>query len=116
MIGQAAPGHGTKCIKEDGRDSLHQLYYGTGPAKKSSKQKRKESRRLLLPREEAKAVDKYSRRERWTADGGRRQEGWCCTDSYSRTTKDYQGCQEVRQAEEEGVKKACVAQRGRQGC
>ena len=71
MIGQVAAAHGTKCIKEDGRDSLHQLYYGTGPAKKSGKQKRKESRRLVLPREDAKAVDKYSRRERRTADGGR---------------------------------------------
>ena len=67
MIGQAAPGHGTKCIKEDGRDSLHQLYYGTAPVKKSGKQKRKESRRLVLPREDAKAVDKYSRRGRRTA-------------------------------------------------
>ena len=32
VIGQVAAAHGTKCIKEDGRDSLHQLYYGTGPA------------------------------------------------------------------------------------
>ena len=180
----------------------------TKAAKKSGKQKRKESRRLVLPREDAKAVEKYSRRERRTADGGQRQEGlccpertprllrstagengghdggWrqegsCCADSYSRTpstwlprlprslasrrgrsqegsccpertprllrstagenggwqTADgekkacaaqiatqgrhphgYQGCQEVRQAEEEGVKKARVAQRGRQGC
>ena len=39
----------------------------TKAAKKSGKQKRKESRRLVLPREDAKAVDKYSRRERRTA-------------------------------------------------
>ena len=57
----------------------------TKAAKKSGKQKRKESRRLVLPREDAKAVEKYSRRERRTADGGRRQEGSCCADSYSRT-------------------------------
>ena len=73
MIGQAAPGHGR---------SRHQVYKGRRPrqsasvilwnltchhafrnvAKKSGKQKRKESRRLVLPREDAKAVDKYSRR------------------------------------------------------
>ena len=58
----------------------------TKAAKKSGKQKRKESRRLVLPREDAKAVEKYSRRERH-GDGGRRQEGSCCADSYSRTTK-----------------------------
>ena len=32
VIGQVAAAHCTNCIKEDGRDNLHQLYYGTGPA------------------------------------------------------------------------------------
>ena len=135
MIGQVAAAHGTKCIKEDGRDSLHQLYYGTGPATMPSgmlprspasrrgrsqegsccpertprlltstagenggrqtadgDKTRTATRRLVLHREllkdaiymATKAVDKYSRRERRTADGGQRQEGSCCAESYSR--------------------------------
>ena len=54
VIGQVAAAHGTKCIKEDGRDSLHQLYYGTchhafrNVAKKSGKQKRKESYAIYI--------------------------------------------------------------------
>ena len=63
MIGQVAAAHGTKCIKEDGRDSLHQLYYGTGPATMPSG---------MLPRSPA------SRR-------GRSQEGSCCPESCPRT-------------------------------
>ena len=121
VIGQVATAHGTKCIKEDGRDSLHQLYYGTGPAKKSGNQKRKESRRLVLPREDAKAVDKYSRRERWTPDGGRRQEGSCCTESYSRTPSTWLPRLSTSTAGEnggrqtDGDKKARAAQRATQG-
>ena len=63
MIGQVAAAHGTKCIKEDGRNSLHQLYYGTGPATMPSG---------MLPRSPA------SRR-------GRSQEGLCCPESCPRT-------------------------------
>ena len=59
MIGQVAAAHSTKCIKEDGRDNLHQLYYGTGPATmpsgnaakksgKGDKQKRKESYAIYI--------------------------------------------------------------------
>ena len=113
----------------------------TKAAKKSGKQKRKESRRLVLPREDAKAVDKYSRRGRWTADGGRRQEGLCCADSYSRTTKaakksgkqkrkeprrlvlpredakavEKYSRRERRTADADGDKKARAAQRATQG-
>ena len=65
MIGQVAAAHGTKCIKEDGRDSLHQLYYGTGPATMPSG---------MLPRSPA------SRR-------GRSQEGSCCPESCPRTPR-----------------------------
>ena len=86
----------------------------TKAAKKSGKQKRKESRRLVLPREDAKAVDKYSRRERQT-DGDKKARA-AQRATQGRHLHGYQGCQEVRQAEEEGVKKARVAQRGRQGC
>ena len=63
MIGQVAAAHATKCIKEDGRDSLHQLYYGTGPATMPSG---------MLPRSPA------SRK-------GRSQEGSCCPESCPRT-------------------------------
>ena len=65
MIGQVAAAHGTKCIKEDGRDSLYQLYYGTGPATMPSG---------MLPRSPA------SRR-------GRSQEGSCCPESCPRTPR-----------------------------
>ena len=96
------------------------IYMATKAAKKSGKQKRKESRRLVLPREDAKAVDKYSRRERRTADGGRRQEGWCCAESYSRTPSTWlprlsnkYSRRERRTAD--GDKKARAAQRATQG-
>ena len=72
-----------------------------GPAKKSGKQKRKESRRLVLPREDVKAVDKYSRRgykelrqeengdkRRMATRGERRQEGSCCAESCSRMPRE----------------------------
>ena len=90
----------------------------TKAAKKSGKQKRKESRRLVLPREDAKAVEKYSRRERRTADGGRRQEGLCCADSYSRDAI-YMATKAAKKSGKQKRKesrRACVAQRGRQGC
>ena len=62
VIGQVATAHGTKCIKEDGRDNLHQLYCATGPATmptktsgnaakksgKGDKQKRKESYAIYI--------------------------------------------------------------------
>ena len=62
MIGQVAAAHGTKCIKEDGHDNLHQLYCATGPATmptktsgnaakksgKGDKQKRKESYAIYI--------------------------------------------------------------------
>ena len=95
----------------------------TKAAKKSGKQKRKESRRLVLPREDAKAVEKYSRRGRQTADGGRRQEGSCCAEGYSRTPSTWlprlststvgeNGGQQT--ADENGDKKARAAQRAAQ--
>ena len=64
----------------------------------------KESRRLVLPREDAKAVDKYSRRERQMADGGWRQDenGDKKARAAQRATQGrhlhgYQGCRQVQQ-------------------
>ena len=71
----------------------------TKAAKKSGKQKRKESRRLLLPREDAKAVEKYSRRERRMADGGQRQEGLCCPERTPRLLRSTAGENGGRQQE-----------------
>ena len=86
VISQVAAAHSTKCIKEDGRDSLHQLYYGTGPATMPSG---------MLPRSPA------SRR-------GRSQEGSCCPERTPRlltstageaTKNGYKGYKERRQDE-----------------
>ena len=101
VIGQVAAAHGTKCIKEDGRDNLHQLYYGTGPATMPSG---------MLPRSPA------SRR-------GRSQEGSCCPESLPRTPSTStrlprlltSTAGEATKKSDNGDKKARAAQRAAQG-
>ena len=92
VIGQVASAHGTKCIKEDGRDSLHQLYYGTGPATMPSG---------MLLRSLA------SRR-------GRSQEGLCCPERTPRLLTSTAGENGGRQTAD-GDKKAHAEQRATQG-
>ena len=116
------------CDWPGGRCSWHQVYKGRRPrqsasvilwnqtchnafrnvAKKSGKQKRKESRRLVLPREDAKAVDKYrrrgynertSRRLQWrTADeNGDKKARAAQRATQGRHLHGYQGCRQVQQ-------------------
>ena len=90
VIGQVAAAHGTKCIKEDGCDSLHQLYYGTGPATMPSG---------MLPRSPA------SRRGRSPTPSTSRRLPRLSTSTAGEATKK----------SDNGDKKARVAQRAAQG-
>ena len=91
VIGQVAAAHGTKCIKEDGRDNLHQLYYGTGPATMPSG---------MLPRSPA------SRRGRSPTPSTSRRLPRLSTSTAGEATKK----------SDNGDKKARAAQRAAQGC
>ena len=90
-IGQVAAAHGTKCIKEDGRDNLHQLYYGTRPATMPSG---------MLPRSPA------IRRGRSPTPSTSRRLPRLSTSTAGEATKKF----------DNGDKKSRAAQRAAQGC
>ena len=98
VIGQVAATHGTKCIKEDGRDNLHQLYYGTGPATMPSgmlprSPARVTSRRLsrLLKSTAGKATKKSGNGDKKACAAQRGAQG-CHLH-----LQGYQGCRQVQQ-------------------
>ena len=93
VIGQVAATHGTKCIKEDGHDNLHQLYYGTGPATMSSG---------MLPRSLERVT---SRRGMSPTPSTSRRLPRLLTSTAGKATKKSGN----------GDKKACAAQRRAQG-
>ena len=94
VIGQVAAAHGTKCIKEDGCDNLHQLYYGTGPATMPSG---------MLPRSLARVT---SRRGRSPTPSTSKRLPRLLTSTAGKATKKSGN----------GDKKAHATQRGAQGC
>ena len=93
VIGQVAATHGTKCIKEDGHDNLHQLYYGTGPATMPSG---------MLPRSPARVTSSRGRSP--TPSTSRRLPRLSTSTAGEATKKSGNG-----------DKKACAAQRAAQG-